>query len=539
MPCSPKMICIEHPRPVTGLYFNQEQKRRTTFHTRQRKKPYQPHLINTGSNKVTITSTIDLGAACATASVSTTRTTHHDASPSTPTPLESTFISRETNQLITPPDSAIADSDADDEDLPPPAELRSSTMNRGQLLQRFYDLHLGSSAAARKLFSYESLDTNNPNMLATRAAMDTLYVSSGSVDQRLRLMSLRRCVAQLATAFQDHTLMMQTKIMYGKALRLLNMRLQRMRPDRPSQTQLDDVIGAIQAITPCAWFTCVEADSLDWKRHTGAVLNIIDVYGWKAISPPKRRAFYYNWKFRSFFNSLCTRTKFEFKEPPLDAGTMDLASSFLTDHAFDVSGLLWRCDKFLRAARSKSVESYMIIRILTELGICVARLKDWYLQWVKHFPKDNPHFRTVGTHNYASFSSLCGEHFGTFPMAYNFSGGQHERDFRVLCICLLNVDIAIMDINRAFPQYCKSAQLQLQRREAEYDAATCASDLCMVIPWSTQPEFMAFACIHSYLPLHYASLYYHRQRQYRQLAWCLQVSSALSAKYGIQIKFSE
>lgn len=56
--------------------------------------------------------------------------------------------------------------------LPPP--LRSDTQTREQLMQRFYDLHIGDSDTARHLFAFEALDIRNASKSATKAAMDTL-----------------------------------------------------------------------------------------------------------------------------------------------------------------------------------------------------------------------------------------------------------------------------------------------------------------------------------------------------------------------------
>ena len=58
-----------------------------------------------------------------------------------------------------------------------PPQCQFNAQNRHQLLQRFYDLHLGASGNARRIFNYEALDTmvaKNPDMIATTAAMDTL-----------------------------------------------------------------------------------------------------------------------------------------------------------------------------------------------------------------------------------------------------------------------------------------------------------------------------------------------------------------------------
>ena len=150
-----------------------------------------------------------------------------------------------------------------------------------------------------------------------------------------------------------------------------------------------------------------------------------------------------------------------------------------------------------------------------------------------------PHYRTVSTKTFKGFKSLCGEHINTFPSAYEFSNPQHERDLRIYSMCVLNLDQAVMDINAAFPEHCRSDQLKLQLREAECDAATCATDLCMLIPWDTQPENMAFAAIHSFLPLHFGSSYYQRKGQIQEFLWCQKVTNSLRTKYGVEIRYSK
>ena len=262
------------------------------------------------------------------------------------------------------------------------------------------------------------------------------------------------------------------------------------------------------------------------------------MYGWEAIKPATRSALYCNWKYRAFFDSLNSRVKLSYREPPPRATTFDPVSSFLSEYAFGVPGLLWRSDQFLRASKNKEVDQYMVLRLLTELGICIGRLKHWHLMWTQGF-HSRPHYRTVATSTFKTFRTLCGNFYDVFPMAYDFSCPEYETDFRILCLCLLDLDQAIMDINKAFPQHCQGLQLELQLRTAENDAATCAADLCMLIPYSSQPHNMTFASIHSFRPLHYALRYYESQGKQLQLAWCLHVSRSLTLKYGTEIRFAE
>lgn len=55
-----------------------------------------------------------------------------------------------------------------------PPNLRSDDQTRDQMMERFYDLHIGNSHTARRVFAFEALDTKSETKSATKAAMDTL-----------------------------------------------------------------------------------------------------------------------------------------------------------------------------------------------------------------------------------------------------------------------------------------------------------------------------------------------------------------------------
>lgn len=179
-----------------------------------------------------------------------------------------------------------------------------------------------------------------------------------------------------------------------------------------------------------------------------------------------------------------------------------------------------------------------VTTFLTEIGALVALLKKWHLAWTK-MPPSRSRQRIVSTRYFNAFRTVSKEHFGVFPTASDFSRTADERDFRILNICLLNLDEAIIDLHAAFPEYCSSPEMQLQLRAAEYDAATCAAELCMVVPWSSQPSNMAFACIHAMQPLQYASKHYRKHGKILQLEWCQRVTETLCGKYGIRVQLWE
>lgn len=148
-----------------------------------------------------------------------------------------------------------------------PVAMQSGSQNRHQLLQRFYDLHLGASSHARAIFQYEAIGSGTIGRLTTTSAMDAL------------------CVAQIATTFGDAQLMVESRRMYRSTMQLLGARIRAVgESTTPRPDHLDDIIGAIHALTATSWFRCVGAGALDWTRHAQALLRVLKV----SSNPPVR-----------------------------------------------------------------------------------------------------------------------------------------------------------------------------------------------------------------------------------------------------------
>lgn len=152
---------------------------------------------------------------------------------------------------------AETDEGVPDPDLPP--TIQNGPQNRLQLLQRFYDLHLGSSTHARAIFQYETIGSGNIGRATTTSAMDTL------------------CIAQLGTSFQDPQMMAESRRMYSQTMRLLAANVRAIGEVKPSPEQLDDIIGGIHALTAASWFRCVGVGELDWTKHAQALLRVLKV----------------------------------------------------------------------------------------------------------------------------------------------------------------------------------------------------------------------------------------------------------------------
>lgn len=346
-----------------------------------------------------------------------------------------------------------------------------------------------------------------------------------------------RCISQIATTFNDQGLMLNARVMYGKTENYLHMRLEVIASGQPDRTALQDTVGAVHTLTACSWLNCLETNGTKWMRHTHALLKILEVDGWESLNPSTNRSFYYGWKHRAFFESLIGKKALPLREPK-SAKITSLPRALVMEHALEVPGIFWRSEKIHQQAHTKTIPRRIVTAVLTELEKSISKLKQWHLQWTKSFgPK--PHYRTISVKAFRHFSALSGDQLAVFPMAYDFSHPQHEGDFRMLCICLLHLDLAIMNIDHAFPEFCIGNEFQLQLRSADYDAETCTADLCMLISWTTQPENMAFASIHAQRPLFYALKYYQSQGKEPQLTWSQTVLQSLKEKYGIEIKFPD
>ena len=236
-------------------------------------------------------------------------------------------------------------------------------------------------------------------------------------------------------------------------------------------------------------------------------------------------------------DGISRRVKVDYEDPTTENIPRDLSIALL-DLGLKTCELLARSDEFLASSRRKRPKELQVTAFLTEIGALVALLKKWHLAWIKT-SLSQPRQKMVSARYFDAFRAISKEHFGVFPTAFDFSNTAQERDFRILNICLLNLDEAIMDIHAAIPEYCSSSEMQLQLMAAEYDAATCAAELCMVVPWSSQPSNMAFACIHAMQPLQYASKYYRKHGKMLQLEWCQRVTETLSEKYGIRVQLWE
>ena len=171
--------------------------------------------------------------------------------------------------------------------------------------------------------------------------------------------------------------MLNARIMYGKTIGYLRLRLDMIASGRLDRNSLDDVVGAIHVLTACSWFNCLDTSSLEWVHHTQALLKILEVYGWESLNPSTARSFYTSWKYRAFLESLKQRRKLPFEEPPKPIDTSNRSISFLTDYAMEIPGLLWRSERMFHQAHLKATPRRKVLGLLTDMEACVSKLKQW------------------------------------------------------------------------------------------------------------------------------------------------------------------
>ena len=171
--------------------------------------------------------------------------------------------------------------------------------------------------------------------------------------------------------------MLNARIMYGKTISYLRARLDSVASGRLDRHCLQDVVGAVHVLTACSWFNCLDTDSLEWVRHTQALLKILEVYGWGSLNPSTARSFYIGWKYRAFLESLTQKRVLTLKESPGTIDTSNRPTSFLTDYAIEIPGLLWRSQKMFQQSHLKILPRRKVLALLTEMEKCTAKLKQW------------------------------------------------------------------------------------------------------------------------------------------------------------------
>ena len=142
--------------------------------------------------------------------------------------------------------------------------ISNQVVERFQLRYRHLDLFFGASVHRPPLFIYDTSDIGNPRMKALTAAMDAF------------------CLAQLATSYNDESLAATSRILYGRAITLLNDRISSLATQGEylvSEEQLDNIVGAICGLIACAWFVCIGAAQYDCIKHLQGLNRVIELYG--------------------------------------------------------------------------------------------------------------------------------------------------------------------------------------------------------------------------------------------------------------------
>ena len=108
--------------------------------------------------------------------------------------------------------------------------------------------------------------------------------------------------------------------------------------------QLDEIVGAIQTLIPCARLDCVGTSKSDWVRHSQGLNKIVEIYSWDSVSPHVRERFYNHWERRAFWSTMAQRMRVPL-ETPRGLARIEDDGSFLKSSAFEVparSRTTWR-----------------------------------------------------------------------------------------------------------------------------------------------------------------------------------------------------
>lgn len=340
-----------------------------------------------------------------------------------------------------------------------PLQIENATVNRAQARQRFLDLHFGTSSLAPYVFVYEVFNTDYEQQIVTTAAVDTM------------------CVAQMATSFQDPVLMETAGVMYSRVARAISRRLRRLSVISRSGC-LDDLFGGIHALITCGFFSGLNISPQDREQHVQGLENMTRVISNEQMSVGVKEAFKHKWGRQGFWLAIKQRKhlcKVDCRIDFVDRWRITDSES-LSRLACEVPSLLERADELSRRPALRRVKQEEVLALLTELEATTARLKKWQSQWEAAIPVPY-HLRS--TRSFEAFRGISGQYFEVFKTAYAFSNPANERDFRVLQICLLSLDLTIVQLHKMFRRLLIDAAVRTQLKRAEFGAELAAEALCM------------------------------------------------------------
>ena len=241
---------------------------------------------------------------------------------------------------------------------------------------------------------------------------------------------------------------------------------------------LDDIFGGIHALITCGFFSGLNISATDRERHVQGLENMTRSISNAQMSTAIRDAFRHKWGRQGFWLAIKQRK---------DLSRVDCRVEFadcwrITDSedlsrlASLVPGLLERADAFLTRPRSRQISQRDVVAILTELEASVDGLKKWQLMWESAVP---PPYHLKSIRSFEDFQGLSGQYFEVFKTAYSFATPANERDFRVLQICLLSLDLTITQLHRALRRFVIEEEFKIQARRAEFGAELAVEALCM------------------------------------------------------------
>ena len=343
-----------------------------------------------------------------------------------------------------------------------PLEIDDSSVNRAQIRQRFLDLHFGTSRLAPFVFVYEVFDTDRERQLLTTSAADTM------------------CIAQMASSSQDSYLMSTAQTMYSSVAQAICRRLQKISGSAGIDTAaLDDLFGGVHGLISCGYFSGLDINVGDREAHVHGLKSLTKAIPNERISDSIREAFKHKWGRQGFWLAIKQRKDLSRVDCRIDfaARWRITDSERLSRTASQVPGLLERSDDLLsRRTRHPRVAQRDLLALLNALEAAVAALKRWQVQWESSIPSP---YQSKSIKAFEAFRGISGSSFEVFKTAYSFTNSASERDFRVLQICLLGLDLTIIKLHQAFPRLVIDREVQIQLRRARFGAEMAVEALCM------------------------------------------------------------
>lgn len=317
------------------------------------------------------------------------------------------------------------------------------------------------------------------------------------------------CALQLGVASSDRALLYQARSLYGKALRHLQVDVQRAHQAK----LINNINSTVSFLAVYELLVSSSFDAKEWQHHAQGLLRLYNSHESKSDTPGPAGWVFLQLRYTSALAyGLLSKKGISYRPPPW------------RDTRYPMTALVMRVPTHLEqleACRNLLVSdaediASMVLQALT----LREEMRDSLIAW--SLTADRVPYHTTSIDVYKGFRATVGDLSAVFPTAYSFSDWHVAQLHRTFWTCLLELDQAIVDVRGLHwdaLQDINGNELDMLGPEIR----ACADHLCQCMPYFSSSEVNTAGPMSMLEALHFLQLHFARYGKSRQLAWCMRL----------------